>query len=153
MAKRILRTAQLAAEAAAEYAIVRIRKAIAEGGQARVVAATGTTQIEFLARMVAAPAIDWTRVELFHLDEYIGLGSGHPASFARFIRERLISKTGIRQAHLLNGLADPLAECQTAADAVGRAPIDITFTGIRENGHLAFNEPPADFSTEKAVPP
>src|SRR6266853_2099349 len=150
MAERIVRTAQLAAEAAAEHAIVRIRKAIAEGGQARVVAATGTTQIEFLARMVAAPAIDWTRVELFHLDEYIGLGPDHPASFTRFIHERLVSKTGIRRAHLLDGLGNPEAECEGAAEAIRRAPIDITFTGIGENGHLAFNEPPADFTTEKA---
>jgi glucosamine-6-phosphate deaminase len=150
MAEHIFRTAQLAAEAAAEYAIVRIRHAIHEKGQARVVAATGATQIEFLAYLVAAPTVDWACVELFHLDEYIGLGPDHPASFARFIRERLVSKTGIRRFHLLDGLGKPEAECQRAAEAVRSTPIDITFTGIGANGHLAFNEPPADFTTEKA---
>ncbi len=150
MAESIFRTAQLAAEAAAEYAIVRIRHAINEKGKARVVAATGVTQIEFLAHLVAASPVDWARVELFHLDEYIGLGPDHPASFARFIRERLVGKTGIQRAHLLDGLGNPEAECQAAAEAIRSAPIDITFTGIGENGHLAFNEPPADFTTEKA---
>jgi len=150
MVEKIFKTAQLTAETAAEYAIGQIRQAIHEKGQARVVAATGATQIEFLAHLVAAPAVDWARVELFHLDEYIGLGPDHPASFARFIRERLVSKTGILCAHLLDGLGNPEAQCQRAAEAIRRAPIDITFTGIGANGHLAFNEPPADFKTEKA---
>jgi glucosamine-6-phosphate deaminase len=150
MAERIFRTAQLAAEAAAEYAIVRIRHAIHEKGQARVVAATGVTQIELLARLVAASTVDWARVELFQLDEYIGVGPDHPASFTRFIQERLVSKTGIRHVHLLDGLGNPESECQGAAKAIRRALIDITLMGIGENGHLAFNEPPADFTTEKA---
>jgi len=150
MPEYILRTGQLAAEAAAEFAIGRIQHAIHETGQARVVAATGATQIEFLAYLVAAPGIDWAGVELFHLDEYIGLAPDHPASFARFIRERLVSKTGIRRAHLLDGLENPEVECQHATEAIRTAPVDITFTGIGANGHLAFNEPPADFTTEKA---
>src|SRR5258708_15275447 len=103
MAERIFRTAQLAVEAAAEYAIVRIRHAINEKGEARVVAATGVTQIEFLGYLVAASTVDWARVELFQLDEYIGLGPDHPARFTHFIRERLVSKKGIRRAHLLDG--------------------------------------------------
>src|SRR5258708_29148414 len=120
MAERIFRTAQLAAEAAAEYAIVRIRHAINEKGEARVVAATGVTQIEFLAHLVAASPVDWARVELFHLDEYIGLGPDHPASFARFIRERLLGETGIQRAPLLDAPGNPEAERQAAAKAIPR---------------------------------
>ena len=150
MEQRIFEHATLAALAAAEHAASAIRRAIAERGLARVVAATGASQIHFLAHLVAAPNIDWPRVELFHLDEYIGLGADHPASFARFIRERLTAPAGIERIHLLNGNADPLTVCASAADALSKAPIDITFAGVGENGHLAFNEPPADFATSQA---
>src|SRR5260370_10977399 len=102
MAERIFRTAQLAAEAAAEYAIVRIRQAIDEKGEARVVAATGVTQIEFLAHLVAASTVDWARIELFQLDEYIGLGPDHPASFSRFIPERLVRQMSLPPPHSLD---------------------------------------------------
>jgi glucosamine-6-phosphate deaminase len=89
-------------------------------------------------------------VELFHLDEYIGLPTTHPASFSRFLQEHLIGKTGITNTHLLNGEENPAEVIARASKAISEAPIDVAFVGIGENGHLAFNDPPADFETEEA---
>jgi glucosamine-6-phosphate deaminase len=131
---------------AAEHAARVLRGAIDLLGRARLVAATGSSQIALLEHLTAAPDIDWSKVELFHLDEYIGLGSAHPASFCRFLRERLINKSGITRAHLLDGLAEPRAVIQEVGSALRAEPIDLLLAGIGENGHLAFNEPPADFA-------
>jgi glucosamine-6-phosphate deaminase len=136
-------------ESAAKQAAAGISRAIAERGVARVVAASAASQFQFLEALVAAPGIDWSKVELFHLDEYIGLPMTHPASFSKFLQERLISKTGITKLHLLNGEADPKAVIRDTNAAISAAPIDISFVGIGENGHLAFNDPPADFETEE----
>jgi glucosamine-6-phosphate deaminase len=95
------------------------------------------------------PGIDWTRVEMFHLDEYIGLPASHPASFCRFLQERLIQKTGIVHHHLLHANEDPAEIIRQTGKALLAAPIDVAFVGIGENGHLAFNDPPADFETEE----
>ena len=135
--------------AAAEQAASSIRNAIRESGRARIIAATGASQFEFLEALTNAAEIDWQRVEMFHLDEYIGLPMSHPASFRRFLYERLIQKTGISKYHLLDGDGDPSASMRSAGEAILAAPIDIAFVGIGENGHLAFNDPPADFETEK----
>jgi glucosamine-6-phosphate deaminase len=137
------------ARAAAEEASLLLRNAIDERGKARFVAATGRSQIDFLSVLTADRRIDWSRVELFHLDEYIGLGPDHPASFQRYVRERVILPTGIRCAYLLDGMADPAAVCREAGVEISRAPIDLLMAGIGENGHLAFNDPPADFETEE----
>jgi len=116
----------------------------------RLIAATGASQLEFLASLTATPNIDWARVELFHLDEYVGLPITHSASFRKYLLERLVNKTGITRFHPLNGESDP----QTVANEVGRqvlaAPVDLAFVGIGENGHLAFNDPPADFEATEA---
>jgi glucosamine-6-phosphate deaminase len=135
------------AQAAADRAATALKQAIAQRGQARIVAATGASQFDFLAALTARPGIDWPRVEMFHLDEYIGLPATHPASFRRYLRERLIDPTGISQFHLLDGEADPAAVIREVGAALRSAPIDVAFVGIGENGHLAFNDPPADFST------
>ena len=135
--------------AAAEQAASSIRNAIRESGRARIIAATGASQFEFLEALTNAAEIDWQRVEMFHLDEYIGLPMSHPASFRRFLYERLIQKTGITKYHLLDGDGDPSASMRSASAAILAAPIDIAFVGIGENGHLAFNDPPADFETEE----
>jgi glucosamine-6-phosphate deaminase len=137
------------AQAAAEEASLLLRNAIDERGRARFVAATGRSQIGFLSVLTADRRIDWNRVELFHLDEYIGLGADHPASFQRYMRERVIQPTGIQCAYLLNGMGDPVAVCSEAGAAISGAPIDVLMAGIGENGHLAFNDPPADFETEE----
>jgi glucosamine-6-phosphate deaminase len=134
--------------AAAKQAAAAIRDAIKERGLARIVAATGASQFEFLNALTSATEIDWRRVELFHLDEYIGLPMTHPASFCKYLQERVISKTGIRLHHLLNGAADPQEVVRGASDAIMSASIDVAFAGIGENGHLAFNDPPADFDTD-----
>jgi glucosamine-6-phosphate deaminase len=137
------------ARAAAEQAASSIRNAIRESGRARIIAATGAAQFEFLEILTKAADIDWRRVEMFHLDEYIGLPMSHPASFRKFLQERLIQKTGMTNYHLLDGDSDPSASIRSASEAIASAPIDIAFVGIGENGHLAFNDPPADFETDE----
>jgi glucosamine-6-phosphate deaminase len=135
--------------AAARSAARALRAAIGAQGGARIIAATGASQFAFLDALTTAPDIDWTRVEMFHLDEYVGLPLDHPASFRKYLRDRLVNKVGITRAHFLDGERDP----SRVADEVGRelaaAPIDVAFVGIGENGHLAFNDPPADFTTER----
>lgn len=138
--------AQLAAAAAGDAA-ARIRAAIGARGGARIVAATGASQIAFLERLVREPAIDWRLVELFHLDEYVGLPEEHPASFRKYLLERLIRPAGISRYHLLDGERDPQTVCRDVGALLRDAPVDVAFAGIGENGHLAFNDPPADFET------
>jgi glucosamine-6-phosphate deaminase len=135
--------------AAAKQAAAAIQRAIGERGMARVVAASAASQFQFLEALTATPGIDWKEVELFHLDEYIGLPMTHPASFCKFLHEHLIGKTGITNHHLLNGEGDPAEVIRRTNAAISAAPIDIAFVGIGENGHLAFNDPPADFETEE----
>jgi len=149
MVVRVFEERNSLGQAAAAQAATAIRDAIAKRGRARVVAASAASQFEFLEALTATPGIDWKRVELFHLDEYIGLPMSHPASFCKFLQERLIGKTGITQHHLLNGEEDPAEVIRRTNHAISAAPIDIAFVGIGENGHLAFNDPPADFETEE----
>jgi glucosamine-6-phosphate deaminase len=135
--------------AAAEQAAGAIRRAIAECGRARIVAATGASQIAFLEALTSANGIDWGRVEMFHLDEYVGLPITHAASFRKYLKERLIDKTGIGKYHLLDGTDDAHDVARQVGKAVRSAAIDVAFVGIGENGHLAFNDPPADFETDE----
>jgi len=137
------------AKAAAEHAAASIRSVLSGHDYARIIAATGTSQFEFLEALTSSPDIDWQRVEMFHLDEYIGLPVTHPASFRKILLERLIQKTGITKYHLLDGETDPLGTIRRIAGELAVAPIDVAFVGIGENGHLAFNDPPADFETEE----
>src|ERR1700693_1188769 len=136
------------ANAAASQAASAIRLAIAEQGRARVVAASAASQFEFLEALTTAPDIHWKKVDLSHLDEYIGLTMTHPASFCKFLQERLIAKTGISNYHLLDGSQDPAEVIRSVGNAITASPIDVAFLGIGENGHIAFNDPPADFDTE-----
>ena len=138
------------AAAAAEQAATAIRRAIADHGKARIIAATGTSQFEFLEALTSLSVIDWKRVEMFHLDEYIGLPASHPASFRNYLQERLIRKTGITHHHLLDGEEDAPQVIRRTSEALREAPVDVAFVGVGENGHLAFNDPPADFETEEA---
>jgi len=136
--------------AAAEQAATAIRRAISERGEARIIAATAASQLEFLDALTKASGIDWTKVEAFHLDEYIGIPITHPGSFRKMLMEQLVVKTGIRQYHLLAGdAAEPAAVVREIGTQLASAPIDIAFLGIGENGHIAFNDPPADFNTEE----
>jgi len=136
-------------QVAADQAATAIRRAISERGSARIIAATAASQLEFLDALTKTPGIDWKKVEAFHLDEYIGLPISHPGSFRKMLIEQLVSKTGITRYHLLDGdAADPAAVVNEAGRQLASAPIDIAFLGIGENGHIAFNDPPADFETE-----
>jgi glucosamine-6-phosphate deaminase len=135
--------------AAAEQAANAIRTAIAERGRARIVAATAASQIEFLDALTKTSGVNWTKVEAFHLDEYIGLPVTHPGSFRKMLLEQLIQKTGIVSYHLLDGdAANPAAVARIVGEELASSPVDIAFLGIGENGHIAFNDPPADFQIE-----
>jgi glucosamine-6-phosphate deaminase len=134
--------------AAADHAATSLRQAIRDHGVARVIAATGASQFEFLDALTSAPDIDWECVEIFHLDEYIGLPITHPASFRKYLFERLINKTGISRYHFLDGDGNAKSSIGKIGKDLQREPIDIAFVGIGENAHLAFNDPPADFEAQ-----
>jgi glucosamine-6-phosphate deaminase len=136
-------------QAAAQDAAQIINQAINERDVAYVIAATGASQFEFLDSL-AQEDIDWTKIVFFHLDEYVDLPESHPASFRRYLNERLVSRLHPQTFHFLNGEAnDVYEECCRVGDLIGRQTIDVAFVGIGENGHLAFNDPPADFGTEE----
>ncbi|MGA9966586.1 MAG: glucosamine-6-phosphate deaminase [Terriglobales bacterium] len=136
--------------AAAEQAASAIRRAIAEHDRARIIAATAASQLEFLDALTRTKDIDWAKVEAFHLDEYVGLPISHPGSFRKMLLEQLVRKTGISSYHLLDGDAAELSEVlRRVGSDLASAPIDIAFLGIGENGHIAFNDPPADFDAEE----
>jgi glucosamine-6-phosphate deaminase len=133
--------------AAATHAAESIRRAIDRHGNARIVAATGASQLDFLAALTSATGIDWPRVELFHLDEYAGIPESHPASFRRYLREKLIEPTRLGTYHFLDGEGNLDEVRVRVGRALAEDDIDVMFAGIGENGHLAFNDPPADFET------
>lgn len=137
--------------AAAAAGAATIRNALAARGQATIILATGASQIEMLDSLVRAPDIAWDRVTAFHLDEYIGLPVSHRASFRRYLKERVAERLPeLKAFHYVDGeAADPVAETCRLDALIARHPMDVAFIGIGENGHLAFNDPPADFDTEK----
>ncbi|HEX7317604.1 MAG TPA: glucosamine-6-phosphate deaminase [Pyrinomonadaceae bacterium] len=137
-------------EAAARDAAEVIRQAINARGEARVVAATGASQFEFLDALAREEGIDWGQVIFFHLDEYVGLPESHPASFRKYLKERLAERVSPGAFHFIDGEAsDPREECRRLGGLISQRRIDVAFVGIGENGHLAFNDPPADFETEE----
>lgn len=126
-----------------------IRSAITETGKANVILATGTSQFQTLEHLITEKDIDWSKVVMFHLDEYIGLPVTHPASFRKYLNERFLDKVPPLGAYyLINGETDAEEERQRLNAIISRYPIDVALVGIGENGHLAFNDPPADFETE-----
>ena len=137
-------------EAAAREAAAIIREAIDARGEARVVAATGASQFGFLDALAREGGIDWGKVTFFHLDEYVGLPESHPASFRKYLKERLAERVRPGAFHFIDGEApDPLEECRRLGGLISQVEVDVAFVGIGENGHLAFNDPPADFETEE----
>lgn len=138
--------------AAAKAGAEAIRKAIASKGHANLIVATGASQFEMLQQLSTEPGIAWDKVICFHLDEYVGMPITHGASFRKYLWERFVSKLPLplKAFHYVGGDApDPKAECQRLGELIQAAPIDVAFVGIGENGHLAFNDPPADFDTEE----
>jgi glucosamine-6-phosphate deaminase len=147
---RTFETKAALAREAAERAAALLGESIARQGWAHVIAATGAAQFEFLDALTATPGIEWGKTVFFHLDEYVGLPETHPASFRRFLKERIADKVHPGAFHFIEGdAADPGAEARRVGAILGRHPIDVAFVGIGENGHLAFNDPPADFETEE----
>jgi glucosamine-6-phosphate deaminase len=136
-------------KAAGTLAAETIRKAILEKGHANIILATGTSQFETLSQL-KNEKINWSRVTLFHLDEYIGLPESSPASFRKYLKDRFIQQVApLRAIHLIKGERDPMEECRRLGELITKTLIDVALVGIGENGHLGFNDPPADFETEE----
>src|SRR5215212_7630291 len=138
-------------KAAAAAGAEHIRGAIAERGDANIIVATGASQFEMLGELVQQPGINWNRVTVLHLDEYVGLPITHPASFRGYLWQRFVSKLPLplRAFHYVNAETNPEAETRRLGEIIRKHPIDVAFIGIGENGHVAFNDPPADFQTEE----
>ncbi len=137
---------QLAGKASAEL----IRQTIDRKGFANIILATGTSQFETLNQLIVEEDIDWSKVTMFHLDEYIGLPVTHPASFRKYLKERFLEKVpALNNVFLINGETDAEGQIGKLSTAITQHPIDVALVGIGENGHLAFNDPPADFDTEQ----
>ncbi len=138
-------------QAAGQRAAEAIKTAVSANGSANIILATGASQFDTIATLVASPGIDWSKVTMFHLDEYIGLGPEHPASFRKYLRERFVDRVPtLKAAYLVDGdVPDPAVECRRLGELIQAHPIDVACVGIGENGHLAFNDPPADFETEE----
>ncbi|MFC2116407.1 glucosamine-6-phosphate deaminase [Bacteroidota bacterium] len=126
-----------------------IRKAIQKNAEASIILATGASQFEMLEELIRKD-IDWSKVTAFHLDEYIGLPASHPASFRKYLKERVVDMIPLKKFIYVDGEGDPVAECRRLGELIGSHPVDVAFVGIGENAHLAFNDPPADFKTEEA---
>ncbi|MCP1381806.1 glucosamine-6-phosphate deaminase [Runella salmonicolor] len=136
-------------EISGQKAAELIRSAIAEKGFANVILATGASQFGTLQTLIDNKDIDWSKVTMFHLDEYIGLPLSHPASFRKYLKERFLDQVPpLKASYLIDGEVNPEEECARLGALIQQLPIDVALVGIGENGHLAFNDPPADFDTE-----
>ncbi len=137
--------------AAAVFGASLLRETIAERGEANLVVATGASQFEMIEALVRQPDVAWDRVTAFHLDEYVGIPVSHPASFRRYLWERFHRKLPLplKAFHYIGGDGDPRQECLRLGELIRGRLLDVCFAGIGENGHLAFNDPPADFETDE----
>ncbi len=146
----IANTPQEAGRDAATKGADLLRHTLAHNHEASIILATGASQFDLLEHLVAAPDIDWRRVTGFHLDEYIDLPNTHPASFCRYLQERFVSKLPVplKAFHFLDSGTEPASEINRINQIISKQHIDVAFIGIGENGHIAFNDPPADFETE-----
>lgn len=141
------------AAAAAAAAREHVAMCVARQGEARVILATGNSQLRFLECLIGLGGVTWSKVTLFHMDEYLGIDTDHPASFRRFMRERIEARLKPRKFHYLEGDSlEPLKECERYSRLLRALPVDLCCLGIGENGHVAFNDPPvADFSDPLTV--
>jgi len=146
----ILNSKQELGAVAAESGADAIRHAILKKGRANIILATGASQFEMLEHLTAMKDIDWSKVMAYHLDEYIGIPKTHPASFRKYLKERFVDNVpSLADFFFIKGDAQDIkAECLRLSKLISRCTIDVAFIGIGENGHLAFNDPPADFETE-----
>jgi len=135
-------------KSAADFAEIQINSAIKTKGQAVIILATGASQFEFLDE-ITQRNLDWSKIVAFHLDEYVGISENHPASFRRYLKERIFNKTAIKEYYLIDGdCEDVEQEIKRLEKIFNQFHVDIAFVGIGENGHLAFNDPPAKFEEE-----
>jgi len=149
---RVLADPSALADAAAADAAAIVRDAVAAHGRANVMFASGNSQIDFLHRLTADPTVPWPAVTGFHMDEYVGIAGDHPASFGRYMQERIVARTAIAAFHMIDGTAPAADECARYAVLLDAHPLDLCVMGIGENGHLAFNDPPvADFDDPVAL--
>ena len=144
---KIFNTKEELGESAAKIGADLIRESISERGKANIIVATGASQFEMINCLVEEN-VDWEKVSAFHLDEYIGISLNHPASFRKYLKERFVSKVPLKEFFYIDGEADVSWECNRLNKIIEQYPIDVAFVGIGENGHLAFNDPPADFDIE-----
>jgi glucosamine-6-phosphate deaminase len=151
MKKYVFATKDEMAIDAAGSVVQAIKHAIRTKGQANIVLGTGASQFEMYEHLVASKDVDWFKVVMFHLDEYIGLEPGHPAGLRTYLMKHFVNRVGpLRAMYLIKGEApDPVQECKRLALLIQAHPIDLACIGFGENGHLAFNDPPADFETEE----
>ncbi|MEY2596415.1 MAG: hypothetical protein RI965_1687 [Bacteroidota bacterium] len=146
MKVEIFEDAKKLGAAAGKSAVEIIRNVIQENGYANIILATGTSQFPVLEELTTCKDIDWSKVTMFHLDEYIGIPISHKASFRKYLMERFIEKVSkLKNYHLINGENNPYEECKRLNQIIDDVEIDLALVGIGENGHLAFNDPPADF--------
>lgn len=148
---QIFNTKKELGKKSASDAAEKIRSAIQKNGETHIILATGASQFETLANLVEEPGIDWSKVAMFHLDEYVDLPETHPASFRKYLKERFEEKVPeLKDAHYIQAdSGDPEEECRQLSHLISEVEIDVALVGIGENGHLAFNDPPGDFNTEK----
>lgn len=149
MKVNVFNNSEALGKAAAEYSAKILQKVIAEKGKARLLLSTGSSQFDTLKVLVKLD-IDWSKVEMFHLDEYVGLSDAHPASFRRYLKDRFTSLISLKQAYFVNGEDDIAKNIQKLTEEIRKEPIDLALIGIGENAHIAFNDPPADFDTLEA---
>ncbi len=143
---RIYESSKSLGEAAAVFTVDILKKAIAEKGSARIALSTGASQFDIIQALINSD-VDWSKVEMFHLDEYVDLPVEHKASFRKYLTERFINKVNLKAAHLVGDNAECIAEL---TEEIRKSPIDIGLIGIGENAHIAFNDPPANFDTKDA---
>lgn len=144
----IYKTKEELGRTAARKGAELIRKAISEKGEATIIVATGSSQFEMLSELIHTK-VDWSKVTAFHLDEYIGIPDTHGASFRKYLKERFVDQISLGAFHYIDGEANAQKECERLSELISEKPVDVAFIGIGENGHLAFNDPPADFETEE----
>ncbi len=145
---RICKNSEELGKSAAAHVATVLKECIAKKGSARIVLSTGASQFDTLKALVKEPGIQWDKVEMFHLDEYVDLPITHGASFRKYLQERFVDEVGtLKAVHFVDGTKECIAKL---TEEIRKAPVDIGLIGIGENAHIAFNDPPADFDTKEA---
>ncbi len=145
----VYETAREMGERAAALAAAELNRAIEDRGEARLLLSTGASQFEMLDALIREN-VAWEKVTMFHLDEYVNLPESHMASFRKYLKERFVGKINLREAVFVNGEGDVAANIRYLTGRIRERPVDVAAIGIGENGHIAFNDPPADFETDES---